>query len=108
MEALGLGRPVLATYVAGIPELVEPGRSGWLVAAGSVDTITDGIREVLSTPIERLEAMGREGRQAVREQHDVRESAARLHQLFARYVSGCELEPARRAPSAPLLSRVGT
>ena len=28
MEAFGLGRPVIATYVGGIPELVEPGKSG--------------------------------------------------------------------------------
>ncbi len=86
MEALGLGRPVLSTYLAGIPELVEPGRSGWLVPAGSVDAIADGIREVLATPIARLEEMGREGRRAVRERHDVRDSAAALHELFARYL----------------------
>jgi glycosyltransferase involved in cell wall biosynthesis len=36
MEALALGRPVISTYVAGIPELVEPGVCGWLVSAGSV------------------------------------------------------------------------
>ena len=28
MEALALGRPVVTTYIAGIPELVEPGVDG--------------------------------------------------------------------------------
>ncbi len=35
MEALALGRPVLATYIAGMAELVTPGLCGWLVPAGS-------------------------------------------------------------------------
>ena len=39
MEALALGRPVISTYVAGIPELVEPGRSGWLIPAGAVEPL---------------------------------------------------------------------
>ena len=34
MEAMALRRPVLTTYVAGIPELVRPGENGWLVPAG--------------------------------------------------------------------------
>lgn len=86
MEALGLGRPVLSTYVAGIPELVEPGTSGWLVPAGSVDALAQGIREVLATPPERLAAMGRAGREAVLERHDIQRSGELLHRLFRRYV----------------------
>ena len=34
MEALALRRPVVTTYVAGIPELVCDGENGWLVSAG--------------------------------------------------------------------------
>ena len=33
MEAMALRRPVLSTYVAGIPELVRHGQEGWLVPA---------------------------------------------------------------------------
>lgn len=87
MEALGLGRPVLATYVAGIPELVEPGRSGWLIPAGSVEAIEQGLREVLATSPLRLREMGEHGRRAVLERHDVRESAASLRRLFEQHVS---------------------
>ncbi|MEI4479854.1 glycosyltransferase, partial [Klebsiella pneumoniae] len=35
MEAMALRRPVISTYVAGIPELVRDGDTGWLVPAGS-------------------------------------------------------------------------
>ena len=34
MEAMALRRPVISTYVAGIPELVRDGEHGWLVPAG--------------------------------------------------------------------------
>jgi glycosyltransferase involved in cell wall biosynthesis len=36
MEAMALGRPVLTTFVAGIPELVLDREHGWLVPAGDV------------------------------------------------------------------------
>lgn len=85
MESLGLERPVLSTYVAGIPELVEP-QNGWLIPAGSVDALAAAVREVLQTPTERLVQMGRAGRAAVLERHDVRVTAASLHELLERYV----------------------
>ena len=49
MEALALGRPVISTYVAGIPELVEPGVCGWLVPAGPVEVLTAVMRFALKS-----------------------------------------------------------
>lgn len=86
MEALALGRPVLSTFVAGIPELVEPGRSGWLIPAGSVDALVSALREVLETSPARLAEMGEAGRSVVRARHDVRVTAATLRQLFEQHV----------------------
>jgi colanic acid/amylovoran biosynthesis glycosyltransferase len=82
MEALALGRPVLSTYVAGIPELVRPGVNGWLVAAGSVEALVYSLREVLEAPRERLDAFGLAGRAAVAERHDANKEAARLAEHF--------------------------
>jgi glycosyltransferase involved in cell wall biosynthesis len=84
MEALAMGRPVLSTYVAGIPELVRPGVNGWLVTAGSVDELVDRLREALDTPAPRLAELGRAGRAAVAERHDSRREAARLAEEFRR------------------------
>ena len=39
MEAMALRRPVITTYVAGIPELVRDGENGWLVPAGDVEAL---------------------------------------------------------------------
>lgn len=84
MEALALCRPVLSTYVAGIPELVEPGKSGWLVPAGSVEALAQAMEEVLAASPEELERMGKTGREAVLERHDAKKIAVGLKELFAK------------------------
>ena len=45
MEAMALGRPVISTYIAGIPELLEAGKSGWLVPSSDVDALAQAIGE---------------------------------------------------------------
>jgi colanic acid/amylovoran biosynthesis glycosyltransferase len=82
MEALALGRPAISTYVAGIPELVQPGVSGWLIPAGSVPAMVAAIRSALETSVEDLQRMGRSGATAVAARHDARGEAARLAGLF--------------------------
>ena len=82
MEALAMGRPVIATYVAGNPELVHPGENGWLVPAGDVEALAAAIREALNTPIARLMEMGACGRKAVLDRHDIRKEATKLRNLF--------------------------
>lgn len=84
MEAMALRRPVIATYVGGIPELVKPGENGWLVPAGSVDELADAMQEVLSTPAETLERMGEQGRRRVMERHDLHAAGRALSDLFER------------------------
>ena len=96
MEALGLGRPVISTYVAGIPELVQPGRSGWLVPASSIDGLKHAIREVLTASPQQLTEMGRAGASAVAELHDIRKEAPKLVKLFSAEAS--------KAPVAPVES----
>jgi colanic acid/amylovoran biosynthesis glycosyltransferase len=83
MEALALGRPVVSTFVAGIPELVRDGVHGWLVPAGDVETLATAIRELLTAPPERLDAMGKAGAARVAERHDIRREAEKLAELFA-------------------------
>jgi colanic acid/amylovoran biosynthesis glycosyltransferase len=85
MEALALGRPVIGTYVAGIPELVEPGVCGWLVPAGSVTDLTAAMRTVLALPSDRLTQMGAAGTQRIAERHDVLKETEHLAQLFQTY-----------------------
>jgi colanic acid/amylovoran biosynthesis glycosyltransferase len=86
MESLALGRPVLSTYIAGIPELVEPGKSGFLVPAGSVSALVDAMETVLKLDAAEMEQLGQVGAARVREQHDAAKEAVRLAGLFARSI----------------------
>jgi glycosyltransferase involved in cell wall biosynthesis len=82
MEAMMLCRPVLATYVAGIPELVLHGQTGWLVPAGSLDELAKAMGECLSKPPRELQAMGTAAHRQVIARHSIETEAARLGKLF--------------------------
>lgn len=82
MEAMALRRPVLSTYVAGIPELVVPGITGWLFPAGSVTDLSAAIEDFLSRSDEELRKMGDAACQRVLERHAIDTEAAKLAQLF--------------------------
>ncbi|MEG3842554.1 glycosyltransferase family 4 protein [Microcoleus sp. herbarium14] len=82
MESLALNRPVISTYVAGIPELVEPGVCGWLVPPGSAEVLAIAMRAALEAPLEKLEEMGKAGAERVAQQHNVDLEAKKLVALF--------------------------
>lgn len=83
-EAFALARPVIATYIAGNPELVEDGVNGRMIPAGSIDALEAAMAAVLATPTAELTRMGRAGRARVAERHDARREARKLAGLFAR------------------------
>ena len=82
MEAMAAARPVIATYIAGTPELVQPGRTGWLVPAGDAEALAAAMLELSRTPACALEDMARAGRARVLDRHDVRGEAAKLAAHF--------------------------
>lgn len=69
MEAFALGRAVVSTTIAGIPELVVPKENGWLVPAGNVAELAVAMRAVIDAPPEQLDEMGRCGQKRVRQSH---------------------------------------
>jgi colanic acid/amylovoran biosynthesis glycosyltransferase len=83
MEAMALEVPVVATRIAGIPELVEDGVSGLVVAPGHVEALADAIERLAEDPALRLE-LGRRGREKVAREFSIDESARRLEVFFAR------------------------
>lgn len=91
MEALALSRPVISTYVAGIPELVEPGVCGWLVPAGSVTALTEAMRTALQVSVDQLQQMGQAGRERVAKHHDVKTEAAKLAALFRSTIESSDI-----------------
>ncbi|MBD2329067.1 glycosyltransferase family 4 protein [Alkalinema sp. FACHB-956] len=82
MEALALGRPVISTYIAGIPELVEPEVCGWLIPAGSITALVNALRAALTISVTQLHQMGQAGFDRVAAAHQIKLIAQNLIQLF--------------------------
>lgn len=82
MEAMAMRRAVISTYVAGIPELVKPGETGWLVPAGDVDSLAVAMLESITETPERLNEMGVAGQHRARARHSASTEAAKLKTLY--------------------------
>lgn len=85
MEALALSRPVISTYIAGIPELVKEGESGWLVPAGSVEALAKRLEMALKLPTQDLEKMGKIGANYVEQLHSIKSEVKILAQIFQKH-----------------------
>jgi glycosyltransferase involved in cell wall biosynthesis len=82
MEAVARGRPVIATAIAGIPEIVEDGRNGRLVPAGDAPALAAAMRQLLAMTPAQLEALGLQGRRAVEMRFDSQQNAGLLTALW--------------------------
>jgi colanic acid/amylovoran biosynthesis glycosyltransferase len=90
MEAMAMELPVVSTRIMGIPELVEDGIHGVLVAPGRVDELTEALERLVRSPVER-ERMGRAAREKVCADYDVARSAERMKSVLE---DELELRPA--------------
>jgi colanic acid/amylovoran biosynthesis glycosyltransferase len=86
MEAMAMGKPVVATHIMGIPELVEDGVSGRLVSPARPDLLADALAQLAGDAPLR-ERMGKAGRRKVLAEFDVTRDAVRLHELLVRYAA---------------------
>ena len=94
MEAMAMETPVVSTRITGVPELVDDGYTGVLVAPGRADQLADALERLLEDPALRGK-IGSAAREKVIAEFNTEVSAERLHALFA-----CQLEPTR--PHSPL------
>ncbi|HXU09646.1 MAG TPA: glycosyltransferase family 4 protein [Blastocatellia bacterium] len=93
-EAMSCGKPMVATRVGGIPELVEDEKTGFVVERGNAAAIADRILRLVTDPALR-ERMGAAGRQAARTKFDLEQNAERVVELYGiatseRATSTCE------------------
>ncbi len=82
MEALALGRPVISSCVAGVPELIEHGKCGWLITPGSLEDLTVTMGKVLQLPVEKLKQIGQTGGELVAQRHNITVETGKLAALF--------------------------
>ncbi len=82
MEAMASRLPVIASRVAGIPELVEDGVSGFVVPPGDLSTLTNRLTSLLADPALSM-SVGEAGRAKVEAEFFVDSEAMKLATLFA-------------------------
>jgi L-malate glycosyltransferase len=66
LEAMALGRPIVATAVGGVPEVIQHDLTGLLVEAGNATALAGACLTLSSDPL-RAQALGMHARQAVEE-----------------------------------------
>lgn len=80
-EAMYTGRPVVATNVEGVPELVEDGRTGILAEPQDIQAIADGIVHLLQHPDEAKQ-MGRAAAAQINERFQADTMVRRIDELY--------------------------
>lgn len=88
MEAMALRRPVLSTYIAGIPELIRPGINGWLFPSGSPEELAAAMEQCLLASASEIDAMGDAAHETVLQRHDIRLEARKLKEHFVDVLNG--------------------
>src|SRR5256885_8779959 len=91
IEALGAGRPVVATRVGGVPDVVRDGEEGFLVEPGATDELAERLGQLARDPALR-ERMGKQGRDRVLPRYAVERLVDDIDRL---YRSLLEADPAR-------------
>ena len=76
-EGMAHGKPIVATRVGGIPELVSEGQSGFLVARGDSEKIAESIL-ALANNSELRDRMGQVGKERTHRLFDLRTNVAHL------------------------------
>ena len=81
LEAMAAGLPVVASAVGGVPELIDEGRTGWLVAPADPQALADRLRMlILDPPLRR--AMGAAGRARVAQHFSEQQMAAAVTRVY--------------------------
>jgi glycosyltransferase involved in cell wall biosynthesis len=81
LEAMAMERPVVATRVCGMPEMIDDGREGWLVGEADAGAFAERIAQLLADE-ELRHKMGRAGRERVMQRFGEKQAARRLADLL--------------------------
>jgi len=87
MEAMAFGLPVLATAVYGIPELIEDGRTGFLIQPNSLRSAVGGLEKLIGLSATERQAMAIAASKTIASDHDSRSYAAAYTALIRSIVA---------------------
>jgi glycosyltransferase involved in cell wall biosynthesis len=86
LEAMSYGKPVVATLVGGNPELIDHGRSGFLVQPEDARDLAANLVKLLSDP-GMMRQFGRQAAERVRQHFSMGQMVDRYRDLYARSLS---------------------
>ncbi len=86
LEAMALGKPVVACRVGGTPEVVVDGETGILVAPGQPADLARALEHLLSHP-DQARAMGAAGQRRVKEAFDLEQMVSRIETIYRKLVA---------------------
>jgi glycosyltransferase involved in cell wall biosynthesis len=95
IEALAAGRPVVATRVGGVPDVVRDGEDGFLVDAGATDDLGDRLEQLVRDP-ELRARMGERGRERVLPRYAVDRLVHDVDQLYRSLLASQAAAPRRK------------
>lgn len=103
-EAMGCRAPVVATNAGGLPEVVEDGVTGFVVAKADAGALANAIDRLLSDP-ELRARMGRAGRIRALERFDWNRSASQFEAVYRQIVSPNAVSPTSVSPNVHCSTR---
>ena len=92
IESLAAGRPVVATRVGGVPDVVEDGVDGFLAEPHDVDGLAERLERLARDPVLRAE-MGRRGRERALSRYAVDRLVADVDALYRSLLPGLTADP---------------
>ena len=89
LEAMTLGKPTVSTAVGGIPELIQPGKDGYLVPVNAIGQLADKTLLLLANPYHRS-AMGQRGANKVETKFHLKHRVQFIEQLYREILQSTE------------------
>jgi glycosyltransferase involved in cell wall biosynthesis len=87
LEAMAMGKPVVATRVGGVPEVVDDGKTGLIVPPGDSEALAQALLTALSDPV-RMQAMGTAGRERIHAEYGATVVVRKIEQLYESLLAG--------------------
>ncbi len=92
LEAMAMGKPVVAYAVGGIPELVSQGKNGYLVPPGAISELRHAVEQLASNG-ELRQKMGQAGRRIAQERFSATQTGCELRALYESTVCAAKSIP---------------
>lgn len=87
LEAMLLGKPVIATAAGGVPELIDDGRTGWLVPPGDAAALSTCLQRALAARAE-AQTIGARARDWARQHFSLARQVAEMSAIYERAARG--------------------